>query len=115
MNNLSGYLSKLTPTKIVCFLFTIGFLLRVTGLINTTLAGDFHYHWSVAGEIATRQEFPLLGPSASVNDQFHLGPLYYYLLSLPYILGRGNFQVAIIFFSFLNSLSIVVFYAASRN
>lgn len=115
MNKLTTYFKKQPTACIVFFLFLAGFLLRVLGLLNITLAGDFQYHWSVAQQIVEYHEFPLLGPAASVNDQFHLGPFYYYLLSLPYFLGQGNFQVAIIFFSLINSLSIFVFYAACRN
>lgn len=87
-----------------------GLCLRLLGLINITLAGDFAYHWQVAGNIINTGKLPLLGPSASVNDTFHLGPFYYYLLAIPYALGQGNFRVAIVFFAVLNTASIWLVY-----
>lgn len=101
--------------QILLFICLFGLLLRLLGLINITLTGDFAYHWQVAGDIVTKGVFPLLGPSASVNDSFHLGPFYYYLLAIPYFLGQGNFQSAIIFFSLLNTFSIFLLYYVCKQ
>jgi len=97
---------------LICF---FGLVLRLLGLVNIELGGDFAYHWHIAGNIVTKGIYPLLGPSASVNNSFHLGPFYYYLLAIPYFLGNGNYHAAIIFFSLLNAFSIFVLYYVCRN
>jgi 4-amino-4-deoxy-L-arabinose transferase-like glycosyltransferase len=105
----------LLKDKPLLFLVISGLILRLLGLINIRLRGDFAYHWSVAGDIIHKGFFPLLGPGASINSQYHLGPFYYYLLAIPYLLGNGNFQAAIIFFSFLNTINIILLYIISKK
>jgi hypothetical protein len=101
--------------RLLILILFLGLILRLFGLLNITLAGDNLLHWKIAGEIATHGFLPLLGPRASITESFNLGPLYYYLLAIPYFLGEGNFKIAIIFFAILNSLSIfVLFYVAKR-
>jgi hypothetical protein len=95
--------------------FLLAVLLRLTGLFNIQLGGDFANHWEVAGGIAQGKSFPLLGPVASINSQIHLGPFYYYLLSIPHIIGQGNYKVAIIFFSILNSISIFPLFIVGKK
>jgi 4-amino-4-deoxy-L-arabinose transferase-like glycosyltransferase len=90
-------------------------VLRLFGVLNITLSGDNLTHWKIAGEIATKGMFPLLGPRASLTGDFNLGPFYYYLLAIPYWLGRGDFRVAIIFFAVLNSLSIPLLYLVAKR
>ena len=90
-------------------------MLRLLGLTNITLGGDFAYHWSVAGSIVQGKNLPFLGPGASINQSFHLGPFYYYLLAIPYFLGVNNYKIAIIFFSLLSSLSIILLFKLSRK
>jgi 4-amino-4-deoxy-L-arabinose transferase-like glycosyltransferase len=96
-------------------IFILGLLLRLTGLLNITLAGDNLLHWRIAGEIVTKGASPLLGPRASITGDFNLGPFYYYLLAIPYWLGRGDFRAAIVFFAFLNSLSIPLLYLVAKR
>lgn len=99
--------------KLLLLIFLFGLSLRLLGLINISLAGDNLLHWKIAGDIAGKGIFPLLGPKASINANFNLGPFYYYLLSIPYFIGHGNFKVAVVFFSVLSSLSIVLLYFVS--
>ena len=99
----------------LCLIFILGFLLRLLGLINITFAGDNLLHWKIAGEIATKGIFPLLGPRASLTGSFNLGPFYYYLLAIPYWIGGGNFKIAIIFVALLNSFSIPLLYLAAKR
>ena len=100
--------------KILFFIFLGGLLLRLLSLFNTTLSGDFASYWKIAGNI-TKGVFPLLGPVASVNDSFHLGTFFYYFLSIPYLIGNGDYHVAIIFFSIINSLSIYPLYKVCKR
>jgi hypothetical protein len=101
--------------NILVLIIGAGFILRLLGLVNISLGGDFEYHWSVAGSIVHRKDLPILGPGASINPEFHLGPFYYYFLAIPYLLGAGNYKIAIIFFSLFNSLSIIYLYKLSRE
>jgi len=103
------------PTKILLVIFGLGLLLRLLGLINITLAGDFAYHWQQAGQIVSGQNLPLLGPSASMDAKFNLGPFYYYLLAIPYALSGGNYLGAIIFFAIINSVSILGLYQVCKQ
>lgn len=100
---------------IILLLFILGLLLRVSGIFNIVLAGDNLLHWKIAGLIAENGIFPLLGPKASVNPGFDLGPAYYYLLAIPYWIGQGNFKIAVVFFSILNSFSIPLLYYVSKR
>jgi 4-amino-4-deoxy-L-arabinose transferase-like glycosyltransferase len=106
---------KITSNFILFLIIITGFVLRILGVINIGLGGDFAIHWNIAQEIVKNHNFPLLGPQASMNDNFHLGPFYYYLLSIPYFLGGGNFKVAIIFFSILSSISVYLLYKTCLN
>jgi len=101
--------------KTLLLICSFGLIFRLLGLINTTLSGDFAYHWHMAGGIITKGIYPLLGPAASMDNSFHLGPLYYYLLAIPYFFGKGNYHAAIIFFSLLSTFSIFVFYYVCQN
>lgn len=101
--------------QLLLLIFTLGLFLRILGLLNVTLAGDNLMHWKIAGEIATRGKFPLLGPRASITGDFNLGPFYYYFLAIPYWLGQGNFKIAVVFVSLINSFSIPLLYVASRR
>jgi 4-amino-4-deoxy-L-arabinose transferase-like glycosyltransferase len=103
------------PNLILSLIFLLALTFRLLGLTNIRLGGDFAEHWSVAGRIVKGNFFPLLGPSASINPKIHYGPFYYYLLSIPYLLGGGNYKVAIIFFSFINSLSIFPLFYISKK
>lgn len=108
MNGIRTQTAKLFLRKnmalVLLFLLALG--LRLLGLINIRLAGDFANHWQIAGQIAFGSK-PLLGPSASVASNFHLGPLHYYFLSIWYWIGRGNYQVAIIGWSTLHAISVI--------
>lgn len=108
---------KLTFLKYreILFFVVLGFILRISGLINIRLAGDNILHWSKAADIVEKGQILLLGPSASVNSLFHLGPFYYYFLSIPYLFGNGDFRASIIFFCIINSISILLLYLFSLN
>jgi hypothetical protein len=106
--------SHIIKGNALLLIFTLGLMLRLLGLLDITLAGDNLLHWRIAGDI-TKGIFPLLGPRASLTGDFNLGPFYYYLLAIPYWIGRGDFRVAVIFFAVLNSLSIPLLYLVSKR
>ncbi len=96
-------------------LVVAGLFLRLLGLINIRLGGDFALYWKAAGDIAAGKHFPLWGPVTSVNPSLHFSPLFYYFLTIPYLLGQGHYQVAIIFFAALNSLNIFLIYRVAKE
>lgn len=102
-------------TKIIFFLLATGLLLRLLGLINIRLGGDFALYWKIAGDIAGLRSFPRFGPAASVNHELFFGPFYYYFLAIPYFLGAGNYKIAIIFFSVIGTLNIYLLYRVGRE
>jgi hypothetical protein len=106
--------SHIVKGNALLLIFALGLMLRLFGLLDITLAGDNLLHWRIAGDI-TKGIFPLLGPRASLTGDFNLGPLYYYLLAIPYWIGRGDFRVAVIFFAVLNSLSIPLLYLVAKR
>lgn len=87
-----------------------GFFFRLLGLANITLGGDFKYNWSVAGKIVSSVDYPVIGPVASISEGFRLGPFFYYFLAVHYYIAGGNYKIAIILFSIINSLAIFIFY-----
>jgi len=101
--------------NILLIILLLGLILRLLGLINISLSGDFKIHWQTAGTIIKLREFPLLGPNASINPNLYLGPFYYYLLAIPYLMGGGDYKIAIIFFSLLNTLSILLLYIICQS
>lgn len=107
-------LSKLLHNKLLLLIVLLAFVLRLFTLWNTVLAGDFEVHWKVAGQIASGHNFPLVGPSASIQDSFHLGPFYYYTLALLYILSFGSYQFGIVWFSLINAVTVMLVYLTAR-
>lgn len=105
---------KLTEKHWLIIIVCVAFGLRSLGVLNIELAGDFAYHWQVAGNIVRGIEFPLVGPSASIQDSFHLGPFYFYFLAVVYFLSMGSFQLGIIWLALINSVGILFLYKAAR-
>lgn len=102
--------SRIIEYKYIISISVIALFLRLLGLLNVRYAGDNIMHWTQAGNIIKHGQFPLLGPSASINPSLHLGPFYYYFLSLPYLLGSGDFRASIIFSCVLGALSVIILY-----
>ncbi len=97
---------KVLLNRPLIFLFITGLILRLLGLINIRLGGDFAAYWKIAGQIVSGRYFPLWSTGSSVNSNLHFGPLIYYILAIPYALGRGDYRAAIIFFALVNSVNI---------
>lgn len=103
------------PKRTLLLILFVGFILRLLGMIHITLSGDFLLYWLKMGELFDKGLFPLLGPTASSNPNFHFGPLYFYLLAIPYFLGDSNYYYAIFFFSLLSTFSIYVLYRTCKQ
>jgi len=60
-------------------------------------------------EILTFKDFPAIGPTTGIAGLF-LGPLWYYLLTPFYFIGRGNPAVAATFIAFLDVGTVFLLY-----
>jgi len=101
--------------RLVLAILLIGAVLRLSGLSNISLQGDFKINWEVAERIVSEQELPLLGPQASVDPSLKMGPIFYYFMALFYYLGGGNYQAAIFYFSLLNIFSIWILFKVCQQ
>jgi hypothetical protein len=94
-----------------------GLVLRlITGLTTIKLyeAADFSRDWKIVSSFVTSGKFIFLGPTASINPNFHLGPFYYYFLTIPRLIS-SDYRSAIIFVSIVSSISIYFLYFASLH
>lgn len=60
------------------------------------------------------QDFVLVGPSTNVGGIFH-GPWYFYLMVIPFWLGKGNPLTSVAFLIILNSFLPVVMYFLGKD
>lgn len=93
---------------------TVSFILKIIAVISIGLKGDFYDHWQIAGSILSGEPF-FLGPPASIDPSLHMGPVYYYLVAFLRMISLGNYKIALLILSLINSLSIYVFYKLAKN
>lgn len=65
---------------------------------------------SIIRNIAQLKDFTLVGPKTDIGGVFH-GAWYYYLMTIPFLIGQGNPYVLALFLVFLTSLTTIVMYA----
>ncbi|KKQ67187.1 MAG: Glycosyl transferase family 39 [Candidatus Daviesbacteria bacterium GW2011_GWA2_38_24] len=63
----------------------------------------------VIKDIYIMEKFTLVGPKTDIDGVFH-GPIYYYLMTIPYALSGGNPLTASLFLILLSSMTAVVMY-----
>lgn len=86
----------------------LGAWVRLSGLDLGWFLQDQVRDGTIALEILSGQNFPLVGPLAA-SGTFKLGPLFYYLLAIPYG-WSANPAVGVAFLNVLNLLSIYLTY-----
>src|SRR5262244_3720316 len=84
-------------------ILALGAWTRLSGLDLGWFLQDQVRDATIALGIVSGHDFPLVGPEAGAT--FHLGPLFYYLLAIPYGLSI-NPQVGLVFQTALNLISI---------
>lgn len=95
--------------------FVVAFALRIYHLDQNLFFG-----WEqgrdafIINDIVSGHKFTLIGPKTDIEGIFH-GPLYYYLLSIPYFLGKGNPLWAGYFIAFINALGASLIYFIGKN
>lgn len=92
---------------IVALIF-LAFLLRIIFVLQGSVS--FHFDMSrdayEAKEIWEGHNLKIQGPSTTMQGLFS-GVFYYYLLAIPYGISGGDPQIAAIFLSLINSLTII--------
>jgi hypothetical protein len=88
-------------------------LLRLYHLDVTWFNGDQKRDIAAAMDIAAGRSFPLLGPVVGTAGG-HLGPLYFYLIAVPYLV-TGATLAGPIFIVLLNLAGIVLLYRFTRT
>ena len=96
-------------------IFVMAFALRIYHLDQNLFFG-----WEqgrdalIVNDIIDGRKFTLIGPKTDIEGIFH-GPLYYYLLAIPYFLGKGNPLWAAYFIAFINALGASVIYFIGKG
>ena len=90
------------------------FALKAIAVISVGLSGDFYEHWQIAGNILNGETY-FFGPPASIDSSLHMGPIYYYLIAFFRVVSLGNYKIALLLFSLINSLSIYLFYKLTKS
>lgn len=102
-------------------LFPIVIFFIAFGLRIYTLNENLFFGWEqgrdalIVQEILSGQKLTLIGPKTDIEGVFH-GAFYYYLMTIPYFLGRGNPLAAATFIAFLNSLGAsLIFWVGKKR
>lgn len=112
---VSGSTGNLYKFRFLIILFILGFVLRTLFLpshlfFNYEQGRDF----LVVKDIVENHKLTLIGPKTDIGGIFH-GPLYYYLLTIPFVVGNGNPVIVSFFLIFLSSFSIPLIYFLTRE
>jgi hypothetical protein len=98
---------------LAALMVALGALLRLSGLDLTWTITDQTRDLTKAFAIASGAEFPLLGPAVGPSE-FCLGPIYYYLLSIPALVTRSPVCV-FLFASLVNIAALWAFFLVVRR
>ncbi len=77
------------PEWVAALLIAIGFGFRLWASGHARFTGDESYFWSTARAIATFKLAPVYGPALTGAKAFHPGPIFYYLMAIPQLLGSS--------------------------
>jgi hypothetical protein len=96
-------------------LTVLGFFLRIY-LLNTHLffGPEQGIDFIVVKDLVINHHLTLIGAKTDVGGIFH-GPLYYYVLAIPFFLSQGNPLFIAYFFGFINAISVVFMFLLSRK
>lgn len=95
-------------------LLLLGFFLRTAYLPDNLFFGYEQGRDALVVKDLLGGKLTLLGPKTDIEGLFH-GPLFYYLIALPYLLGQGNPAVVSFFLIFLSSLGIPLIYFVGKS
>ena len=106
----SNYISIL-----LALLFGIAFFLRWYLMPQNLFFGPEQGRDLLAvRDIVVGNNLTLIGPKTALDGIFH-GPLYYYLISIPFMLSGGSPTFIALFLVVINSLTIYVVYKVTKE
>src|SRR5258708_4450114 len=107
--------NKQKEVLLIACLFIVAFLIRSYKLPDNLFFGyEQGRDAYIIQKIYTLKEFTLIGPKTDIGGIFH-GPLYYYLMTIPYGLSGGNPVVASFFLILLSSTIPVIAYLLFKD
>jgi hypothetical protein len=95
-------------------ILALGAFVRLSGLDVGWFMQDQVRDAVAAQGILSGQDFPLVGPHAAMGTVHLVGPLYYYLVAIPYGLST-NPAVGVAFLNILGVLSIYITYILGKE
>jgi hypothetical protein len=95
-------------------ILALGALVRLSGLDVGWFLQDQARDGMAAQGILSGRDFPLVGPHAALSTVLLVGPLYYYLVAIPYGLS-ANPVVGVAFLNLLGVLSIYLTYRLGKE
>jgi Dolichyl-phosphate-mannose-protein mannosyltransferase len=95
-------------------ILALGAFVRLSGLDVGWFLQDQARDGTAAQGILSGRDFPLVGPHAALSTVQLVGPLYYYLVAIPYGLS-ANPVVSVAFLNTLGILSIFLTYRLGRE
>ena len=106
---------KYLDLSILSVFFVIGFLLRIHNIDKNLFFGpEQGRDLLVVKDIVVNHKLVLIGSKTDIDGIFH-GPLFYYLMVLPFILSKGNPVFISLFLIFVNCLSVYFIYILGRE
>jgi len=93
-------------------LLMVGAALRLANLDGITFGHDQARDAYRIRSIVKDKDFKLLGPETDIPGVHH-GPLFYYLVALPYVLFKGDPRAPVILVIFINLLGVPLIYFTS--
>ena len=93
-------------------LLLFGAIIRLTDLDGIAFGYDQARDAYRIRKIIEEKDFKLLGPETDISGVHH-GPLYYYLVALPYTLFGGDPRAPTVLLIFINLLGILLIYLTS--
>jgi 4-amino-4-deoxy-L-arabinose transferase-like glycosyltransferase len=95
---------------VLASLFLLGLFLRLYLIDKNLFFGpEQGRDMLVVRDIVLLHKWVLIGPRTAIDGIFH-GPLYYYLATIPFVIGKGSPLTIEYFFIFLNCLAVFPFY-----
>lgn len=99
---------------VLVLLFLAGFLARTLFLPENLFFGFEQGRDALVVKEILGGKLTLLGPKTDIEGLFH-GPLFYYLIAIPYFFGQGSPVVVSFFLIFLSSLGIPLIYFLAKS
>jgi hypothetical protein len=90
---------------LVGVLLLVAVLLRMATIPHAHFTGDESLFWATSLDVARGHAFPVYGPSATGSALRHPGPMFFYLMALPQLLGSSP-QLGAGFVALLHGLGL---------